>query len=416
MANDVMPSGAPAGGGQQQLPPSSFDAHMAKMNEAPLIHGDPPGAGSAIKTPVKPPTSEFSSRVEQPPGAHAEPSETDPAELAAREELLRGLQNKPGEEQPGDPQQTFEQQAQAQAEFDAFQKFKASLSLPDEFHDKMISVPWGENGETRDVSIAEMRKGYMRTLDHTRKNQAAADMRRQAEGHMRNFNSFLGDLAGGKMREVLEDNGFGEQLQAAAEQIYEERLAEERHFYDLRKKGASDDTIKWLRERLAAERVQALKLRAQTRREQIMQQQLQQRQTAEQETAQATQLKNQLAQLRPAAFKHLGMTDDPMHQRAFQQQFIAILETGGGGGRPLREIVLDAAMAAKQLVEETKQQTQQLAREETARTREQVMPMSPQRLPGQSPRPSNGVHQAAPKRLGLNDFDAEMERQNGYRG
>jgi hypothetical protein len=389
---------------------------MARMNQMPAMPpgpGDLPGAGSSVKLPTQSQQQGVSSKVEQPPGGFADPSPDDPAEIAAREELKRLGQdpNKPPTAGDEDPQKTLESEAATQAEFDAFRKFKESLSLPDEFHNKMISVPWGENGETRDVPISEARLGYMRHLDHTRKNQAAAEVRKTAEQHMGNMNKFLGDLSG-NLRETLEDTGYGEQLLAAAEQIYQERLQQERHFYELRKKGASEETIKWLRENMDVQRKQALQLRAKTRREAIMQQQLQQRQVSQQQDADTQRLSNQLAQLRPAAFKHLGMADDPVHQRAFQQQFIAILETGGGQGRQLRDIVLDAANAAKQFVEELHLNTRQLAEEEAKRARQAAAPMAAQRLPGATPRPGTGI-QPAKRQLGLNDFDAEMARLDG---
>lgn len=410
MANDGAPAGAGAGGGggaPAQLPPSSFDQAMLRMNDVPLIHGEPPGASSSVK--INDP-----SRTQQPPGAHAE-ALPDPAELAAREELLRSGDDASAQ----DAAATVPDQIQAKAEADAasveeWMQWKDSLTLPEPMMDKLISVPWGEKGEVRDVPIAEMKQGYMRMLDHTRKNQAAAATKRQAEAHSQNMNRFLQDLGNpGTLRERLEDIGYGPVLQQAAEAIYAERLQEERYFYDLKKKGASDEALNFMREQLASNRKTKLELRAAKRTEGQYKSQLSARNNSEQQQMEGQQLSNQLAQLRPLAFKRLGLKDDALHNNAFQQQFISILETGGGQGRQLREIVLDAATAAKQMVEEHIANAQNASDQEHQRTSGLGSPMSVQRLPGASPTQGNGVTQARQKRLGLNDFDAEMARLNG---
>lgn len=413
MANDVAPAGAGAGGGggaQVQLPPSSFDQQMARMNDVPLIHGDAPAETGLAKT----------GRIPPPPGAGmeqfgAEPDAQDPAELAARAELERGTR-RPEEKQLPDPNADPMGQ-QAKADADALAEWKAtneSLTLPDKFMDKLISVPWGDKGETRDVPVAEMQRGYMRQLDYTRSKQEVSQLQRQTQQHNQNMNAFLNDLGQpATMREKLEDIGYGPVLQQVAEAIYAERLTEEKHFYDLKKRGASDDTINFMRERLAGERTLKLEQRASKRREAQFQSQLAQRNNIDQQAEQGKQLTNQLNQLRPAAFKRLGLPDDAMHNNAFEKQFMAILETGGGKNKQLRDVVLAAADAAKQMVEEHKRQMQDLADEEHSRQAGLNSPMSTQRLPGAAPRAGTGVTRAGDRQLGLNDFDAEMARMNG---
>lgn len=409
MAND----GAPAGGAAPaaaptQLPPSSFDSAMSQMNRAPMVvHNEPAGAGSSLK---------ISTRAQTPPLAHAEPlpdandpDPNDPAELAARAALL-------GEDQLAvdDSVQGQVLDGDQQAAYEEWKRDRADIRLADSFMDKVISVPWGDKGAMRDVPIAEMKAGYMRTLDHTRKNQAAAAATREAQQTNANVNRFLTDLQQpNTMRERLEDLGYGQVLHAVAEQIYQEKLAEERIFYDLKKKGASDQHIAFMRERFANERKQALQLRAMTRQQAQLQAQAQQLQNTRAQEEQGAQLSNQLAQLRPLAFKKLGLPEDAMHNNAFSKQFIAILESGGGQGRPLREIVLEAAQSAKELVEEYKATAQEEAEQERLRAMGGVQPLAPRRLAGPPPNQATGVTRASGQRKGLADFDAEMARQNG---
>ena len=416
MAND----GAAPGGAPAQMPPSAFDSAMSQQNFAPqqpLIHGEPPGAGSGIK--IQPPNT--SSQTTKPALAHAEalPDDSgidpnDPAELSAREALKRSEQE--AQSAANAPEEIARRAETDAAAMEEWLAAKDSLTLPETFNDKLVSVPWGDKGEMRDVPISEMKEGYMRTLDHTRKNQAAAEIRRQAEQNNANMDRFLTEIQQpGQMRERLEDLGYGPVLHQVAEQIYAEKLAEERIFYDLKKKGASDEHLKFMRERFANERKLQLENRATTRQREQFRQQAQVRQNETAVQQQQQQLTNQLNQLRPASFKKLGMPDDAIHNNAFQQVFLSILQTGGGQGKQLREVVLEAATAAKQLVEEHISVARDNADQERLRAMGGGAPMSTQRLPGAAPTQGNGVSPLRNKRMGLADFDGEMARMDGGR-
>lgn len=405
MANDG--AGAPA-----QMPPSSFDAAMSQANTAP-----PPaqaavlrGVGGGLKLP-----SSADKAPAGPPNelALGDPDPNDPAELAAREALQRDSQEAP----PDNADDSMQHNAEADAAaLDEWRKAKDDIRLQESFMDKVISVPWGDKGEMRDVPVAEMKAGYMRTLDHTRKNQAAAEVHRQATQNNANMNAFLTDIQQpAQMRERLEDLGYGPVLHQVAEQIYAEKLAEERHFYDLKKRGASDDTITFMRDRLSNETKLKLQARADARRIQQSEQQAQVRRSEEQQNEQGRQFTHQLNQLRPLAFKKMGMPDDAIHNNAFQQVLMSILQTGGGHGKQLRDVVLEAAESAKQLVEEHISVAKESADQERLRSMGGAQPLSPQRLAGQAPTQGNGVTPIRSKRMGVNDFDAEMARIDGAR-
>lgn len=410
MANDGSP-GAPAGGGgaQPQMAPSSFDAAMSQM-DVPLIHGDAPA-------PNTPPPQQTSSRTAKPALTNAEAlpdtggvDPNDPAELAARD----ALKSKGQPEDPADPSKSLQEQAESDAKsLDEWMKAKDDIMLSELFEDKLVEVPWGE-GKTKSVPVSEMKNGYMRQLDYTRNQQRVAQVERQAQQHNQNINRFLTDLSNPQtMRATLEDLGYGEIFETAAQGLYQERLEQEKIFYDLQKKGASPEHLKLLRENAMAARASNVATRKLTRERDAALAQRQQEDVQAQQNQEAQQLSNQLAQLRPAAFKRLQMPDDAVHQAAFQEQFLAILQVGGGKGRHLREIVLDAANAAKQYVEDRVGNYQVQAEQERQRAAGQAQPFSPQRLAGPAPREGNGVTPARQKRLGLGDFDSEMARMNG---
>lgn len=410
--NDGAPVAAPAAPAAQ-LPPSSFDAAMASMNNARPATPEPAGAGSALKIPTQ---SEVSSKVEKPLLDHAqplgEPDPNDPAELAAKAELER-TQGENNDLQPGEQPEVPPDMAQAYHEW---KEWNDSLVLPEKLMDKTITVPWGDKGKTRDVPISEMKAGYMRQLDATRKNQASADTMRQAQAMNQNVARLMQDLTQPQsMRTVLEDLGYGPVLRKVAESIYAEELQDEKVFYDLRRKGASDEHLNMLRERLNAERNAKLEKRAWERQRQQWEMEKQQQMQQRQQEQDGSQLKNQLDQLRPLAFKRLGMPDDAVHNNAFIQVFTSILQTGGAAGRELRDVVLDAANGAKQLVEENISAVQAQAEEEARRARTGA-PLSPQRLPGAPPRAGSGVSPAGQRRLSPADFDREMARMDGGRG
>lgn len=391
------PTGAPAGGGLPgdpgsmitPLPPSKFDEAMAQMDFLPK---EP---APLARVPAEP-----SNKIAPPPDQTIDPN------VATRDQAQQLERD--------DSVQAQVLNTEEQKQYEDWKARRDSPILHETEMEKLVSVPWRE-GEQRDVSVQEAVRGYMRQVDYTRGTQETAQIRQQAENTLQNVNRLLTDLGNAAtLRTRLEDLGFGEALHAAAEQIYNERLAEERQLYSLRKRGATQEELAGLREvfadrRAANARARRLELQAQNNTNNFQQQQQQ-----AQQQRQAEQLEHQLRQLRPAAFKAVGIPSDSLHEGIFGDQFLAILNSPRARQMQLRDIVIEATHATKQFVEDriaAHSLSQQEATRAAAATAP-AAPLSPARLAGPAAMPTNGVTQARNKRLGLKDFDAEMERMS----
>jgi hypothetical protein len=388
------PAAAPSGGGMpgdpgKMLPPSDFDAAMRDMDFAMPRE---PANLARLNDP--------SLRPSPPPDQSVDPNV---AERSQRAELERD-----------DSVQAQVLDSNEQKAYEEWKTRRASPTLHEEDMEKLISVPWRE-GETRDVTVAEAKRGYMRQVDYTRGTQEAAAVKQQADTTLQNVNRFLNDLGSPQgMRQRLESLGHGEVLEKVAEEIYAERLADERKLYALKKRGASDQEVAEMRQVIEERRHLAAWKRRNEMQQVANQNNYQQQQQQAQQQAQQEQLRNQIAQLRPAAFKAVGIPNDALHEGAFGDQFIAILNSPRARQMELRDIVTEAAQATKQFVEDriyahrAAQEESQRAAAAAASTNPQ--PLAPGRLAGPPPMPSNGVSPARPKNLGLKDFDAEMAR------
>lgn len=304
--------------------------------------------------------------------------------------------------------------ADEQKQFEAWKARRNSPILDLEADgEKLVSVPWRE-GEEREVTVNEMKQGYMRHLDYSRKTQDIGQREQRVQQSEQNMNQFLTELQNPQsMRERLEDLGYGETLWQVARSMYGEVLKEERYLHQLKQRGANDEELNFWRQNFDQQRQQATRMRMQDRQLQQANARAQQAQTRTNEEAANVQLQNQLAQLRPAAFRSLGMpVGDPQYEEVFLDQFVAHarMNQANGGKQQLRDVVMSAAQATKQFVEDKIAAYRAIPK--PAAPSDAPLPVS--RAAGVPPG-SNGVEPARQKRMGLEDFDKEMERLNGWR-
>lgn len=389
-AAPAQPSAAPSNGGMPgdpgsmiQQPPSKFDDMMAQMDfvqPANLARREP-----EVSNAVPPPADQT----------------IDPNVLERGQQIERD-----------DSVQAQVLNAEEQQQYQTWKERRQSPTLHEDEMEKLVAVPWRE-GETREVTVQEATRGYMRQVDYTRGTQETAQIRQQAEMTLQNVNRLLDAFTRpDTLRQRLEDLGHGDVLEKVAEAIYEERLVEEKQLYRLRKRGATDEELAGIRQvfaerRAANARARRLEIQAQNNTNNYQQQQQQFQQQQQQE-----QFKNQLAQLRPAAFKAVGIPQDSMHEDVFGQQLIAVLNSPRARGMQLRDMVIEATHATKQFVED-RIAAHVAAQAEAMRSQAAApAPLSPSRQAGPPPTQHNGVTQARLKQGGLRDFDAEMARMD----
>jgi hypothetical protein len=103
-----------------------------------------------------------------------------------------------------------------------------------------VDVPIG-NGRTQRVNLVELHRGFLRNIDYSRKTEAAAQERKQAQGMLQarqNELQTMRDPTGKGMRRWIEDNGMFEPFFRAAESLasevssYQAMSPEQRDAYD----------------------------------------------------------------------------------------------------------------------------------------------------------------------------------------
>jgi hypothetical protein len=234
------------------------------------------------------------------------------------------------------------------------------------------------NGETREVPLEEVKEGYQRRADYSRKLQEAHALRDQAQ-HVLNLerarNMEWRDPA--QLRAGLKMLGLEESFMRAAYGWAEERVAynrlppRERQLYD----------------HMQQERAEKMQMQAQMR-----QQQMQVQQQAGPDPA-TMHVAKQIEQLMPRAFRAHGIGAYPLAQQTFLQQLQAFC----GDGEVTPQRVNDAAIATKEFLADLakinagqmpagRNAMQQLEAPEPQQQARPAYPLGPRRLaPGSRP-------------------------------
>lgn len=396
---EPLAGGAAPGGGQALQPTAAnFSANMAAKNGA---------QGPGVQGLNPQPTSVAAPRV-YGSGEFAKP------EFEVGQGEAQRQQN-PGEQ---DPQNGLGELPDAQdgvdpavAEAEAFEKYKAAAAspeLPEDFMDKLVPVPWGPNGETRDVPVAEMRQGYMRQSDYTRSKQEIQAYAQRVQGAEQNVRNLLTDFQDPeKFYSHMLEMGLSKQMEAVAQKVYGEWFYERQILQSLPEGPRREDTKRLFQERRDAKDA----ARANARRAQQLEAQQSQSVNQQQQSENAQRVQNQINQLRPIAFKSLQIPDAPYHRHVFEQQLVGVVKSSGQpfSGTLTREQIMAAAQATREVLEDDAK----LARAQANPGQQQ--PMGPNRLPAGAPAPGSPQRYQNGGRKRTTDFASDMAKRNGGR-
>lgn len=265
------------------------------------------------------------------PQQKGDPSATQRPNTAAAEDFGAGardsgdsenpLLEQPNQETPpeqqlydehGDP---IDMQAYEQARAEVMNKVRAKLDDGQFPFDELKTLPVTVkvNGEERQVSLEEMRDGYMRTANYHRQLQQAHQLRDQAQ-HVLNLERARNhewkdpaQLRAGMRMLGLEESFMQAAFQWAREQVAYNRLPpRERQLYDAMK----------------VEKQRAEAMDAQLRQQQMLQRQQQGPDPA------TIHVAKQIEQLMPRALKAAGVGMYPLAQQKFVENLALICQDG----------------------------------------------------------------------------------------
>jgi len=284
------------------------------------------------------------------PTQKTDPSVTQRQDTAAAEDFQQGARDS-GEaenpltkdEQPQEPQEQLydehgdpiDMQAYEAARQQVFESLKTKLDEGVFPWDELKSLPVDVtvNGETRQVSLDEMRQGYMRTANYHHQLKQAHVLRDQAQ-HVLNLerarNAEWRDPA--QLRAGMRMMGLEEAFKSAAltwarEQVAYNRLPpREKQLYDA----------------MQAERQRAEAMDNQLRQQQMMQRQLQGPDPATMHVA------KQIEQLMPRALRAVGVGQYPFAQQKFVENLALICQDGN----VTPERAMEAATSTKEFLED----------------------------------------------------------------
>lgn len=394
------PGPAPAVQGGQALPPrpGNFAANMGAKNAQQS--GNPqtsqllaPQPGSRFDKPQVD-GGQFEGNQQR----HENPGDQRPPTA----EEQQGLGNPDDPQQP--PQTNEERLQQLQA---TLQQALQTGQMPEELLDLMVKVPWGENGH-REVPARELVQGFMRQSDYTRakteiRNESAR-LQNIEQGLRGTFENFKTPET---MHQQLMSLGFRKQLEGAARIIYkqwheEEQIvralpADKQHAYR-----ANLERARQLEEQNASA----------MRRQQYLEQQAQQNTNQQAQQQNAQMIQNQINQLRPMAFKSMGIIDAPYHRQIFERELVAVVQNSGQpfNGQITRDQAWAAAQSAKEIIEDDAMNAR--ANSQPGQQNGQGgQPMNPLRLPSGAPQSQVQRQQGQRRRPG--QFGDDMRSRTG---
>lgn len=406
MSEVMMPAPAPqpaAGGGQAQpARPSNFSANMAAKNAQ--SSQNPSALGQSVLQPQ--------------PGSRFDKPHVDGGAFEGNQQRHEN----PGDQRPtpeeqnglGDPNAPPEQQTQPLTDPERIQQLTETLNkalqtgqMPEELMDLMVKVPWGDGH--REIPTRELVNGFMRQSDYTR---AKTEIRNETQrlqnveqGLRTTFENFKTPES---LHQQLMSLGFRKQLEGAARLVYKQWYEEEQVVRALPadKQHAYRAKLERARE-LEEQHASAM------RRQQYLEQQAQNNQSQEAMQQSAQMIQNQINQLRPMAFKALGIVDAPYHRQLFERELVAVVQNSGQQftGQITRQQAWEAAQSAKEILEDD--QRQALSANTQPLGGNTAQPMSPLRLPAGAPASQQMRQQGQRRRPG--QFGDDMRQRNGGR-
>lgn len=288
---------------------------------------------------------------------------------------------KPGAEKPADHQPAAEQAQQAapaegqtpeaalEADRQLLDKARGwmeSDKVPEEFMDRLVEVKYGNT--SRWEPLGEALKSVMRQGDHTREmtkiKAEREDWARKEAAYTQYFESINDPEKGGQnIYEVFTRNGLRKQLRAASEKLAQEEeedlsMARGAAIAFAQRHGIRDGNDYRLREaydKAVAERARFREMTdGESQKEFTIQQLRSQQQQRVDQAAQAeyhATVERQLAQLRPRAFKALGILDNAKNDQRLRSHIAAIAQQQGAN-TITPELVTEAARALRDDIED----------------------------------------------------------------
>lgn len=257
-----------------------------------------------------------------------------------------------------------EQPAAATAAAEAAQKWQdleSSPHLPDDFHDKLITVKSGDR--EWDVPISEMRLGYMRLNESTRRSQELDQREEQLNQGEQRFGRFFEQIKDPQaFIEVFERQLGPEVLDKALEIRQAQRdddismieaagIAVMRRYnvdkHDPRVREAMIAT----KQRIGKQRLSDIEQRKLASRNRELEQGREQNDTQKRVNELRATFERQLAQLTPTAFKAARIRDNAKNRDAHISHLKAIMRKQGAQ-TITREIVAEAARAVREDLED----------------------------------------------------------------
>lgn len=302
-----------------------------------------------------------------------------------------------------------------------FGKWMREPTLAEPLLDKLIEV--SISGQKGFVPVREMREGYMRQVDHTQGKQWVAAQKREMQtrdANVRNF--FEGIRDPGKFVQEFEDRGYEDVLEKAAEMIAERRIqehefvlaAQQRVYSRARAKGVEASPEAVFRARQMAEQTIADNRRLQRENRELLKKheqlsaQRQEQTTQEDQDRRKVSISNQLNQLRPRAFKALGLNDGGVEQSTFLERLNGIISVINWDGQITPDLVRRAAQETQQVIADRARARERLPAQPEQRPASRAL--GPNRVPGPGgPRTGDGNGRAPAKRM--SDFWGEIEKR-----
>lgn len=395
---------APAGNQGTMAPatPSNFSQRVAQNSAMPPPAAIQPQPRQAWDQFQKPPVdgSQF-----QQPGVQGQGTE-QPGEQAF--DQAEGGQQAQGEAEQGQlPGMTPEQQQALMAKIT--ESFSTGV-MPEELMDVWtIKVPWGEAGNFRDVPARELQKSFMRQSDYTAKTTQLRQFHEQTQRQQQGLNAIFSRMDTHEgLAQVMMQLGKPEVLEAAGKEALKKWWEEEKIARSL-----PADQQQAYRQRMQrakeAERTAAMEIR----RREDAERAANNNQGQQQQQQRAEYIQRQIDQMRPMAFKALGVIDTPYHRQVFENQLVAVVNAlpHRWNGEVTREMAWSATQGAKEVIEDDQRRAM------AANTQQQQpgnQPLNPLRLPA-GPNSQTPQQRQNGQRRRPGSFGDDMRTRNGGR-
>jgi hypothetical protein len=404
---------APASGASGGLPaatPSNFGARVAANSAQQSQQQQPPP-----QVPIPQPRQTWDQFGNKPQvdGSQFEgamqPGQAPPSsgEEGLQGEVLDQDGNPVEGEQPPIPGMTPEQQQQLMAKIQ--ESFQTGI-MPEELMDMWtVKVPWGEQGNFKEVPARELQKSFMRQSDYTRgKTQVmehAQTLQKREAGLNGIFAKF--DTPEG-METMFRQLGKDDVAEAFAKNVLKKWWEEEKIVRSL-----PPQQQQAYRERLQKQKLLERSHAQEVRRREEAERVASTNQTQQQQQERAQFIQRQIDQMRPMAFKANSIADTPYHRSVFEKELVAVVNSlpYRWNGEITREIAWQAAQGAREIIDDDQRKALAANRQQAGNPQQ---PMNPLRLPA-GPNSQTPQQRQNGQRRRPGQFGDDMRTRNGGR-